>query len=134
MHNPDTGEPWPAMPKSFLAVAQAAAAKAGFENFMPDGCLINGYAPGAKLTLHQDSDERDKDAPVVAISLGLPATFLFGGLKRSDPAKKVGLQHGDVVVWGRESRMAFHGIAPLGDGTHPLLGGARISLTFRKVT
>ena len=132
LYDPDSGKPWPPMPEIFLAVAQMASAKARFKDFIPDGCLINGYAPGAKLSLHQDKDERDLDAPVVAISLGLPAIFLFGGPKRKDPTKKVFVQHGDVVIWGRESRLYFHGIAPLKDGNHPLLGKTRISLTFRK--
>lgn len=131
--DPDSGKPWPAMPDIFLSVAKAAAAAAGFPNFLPDGCLLNQYAPGAKLSLHQDSDEKDLGAPVIAISLGLTATFLFGGMQRSDRSQKIRLAHGDVVVWGGRSRLAFHGIQPLKEGYHPQLGQQRISLTFRKV-
>jgi alkylated DNA repair protein (DNA oxidative demethylase) len=132
--DPDTGRPWPAMPNTFLSVAKAAAAAANFSDFTPDGCLLNQYAPGAKLSLHQDSDEKDFTSPVVTISLGLSATFLFGGMERSDPAQKIRLTHGDVVVWGGVSRLAYHGIQPLRKGYHPVLAEQRISLTFRKVT
>ncbi len=131
-HDPDSGELWPAMPAIFTQVAGAAAHASGFPNFHADGCLINGYERGAKLSLHQDSDEKDVAAPVVAISLGLPATFIFGGITRAAPTVKVPLQHGDVVCWGGASRLAFHGIAPLKAGSHPTLGSIRISLTFRK--
>lgn len=131
--DPDSHKPWPKMPEVFLAVVKKAAVAAGFANFAPDGCLLNQYAPGAKLSLHQDSDEKDFTSPVVTISLGLPATFLFGGLERSDATKKIRLAHGDVVVWGGESRLAYHGIQPLKEGYHPILGAQRVSLTFRKV-
>lgn len=130
--DPDSGHPWPAMPDVFIALARDAAAKAGFMDFRPDACLINRYEPGAKLSLHQDKDELDLDAPIVSVSLGLPATFQFGGFKRSDRPDRHRLRHGDVVVWGGPSRLAFHGVLPLADGEHPLLGRQRINLTFRK--
>jgi alkylated DNA repair protein (DNA oxidative demethylase) len=128
----ETGRSWPPMPVSFLHIARRAAAKAGFEGFNPDACLINRYEPGARLTLHQDKDERDFDAPIVSVSLGLPATFLFGGMRRKDRPRRFRLENGDVAVWGGPARLAYHGIAPLKDGDHPLTGRCRINLTFRK--
>jgi DNA oxidative demethylase len=130
--DPATGRSWPPMPVSFLAIARQAAATAGFEGFNPDACLINRYEPGARLTLHQDKDERDFEAPIVSVSLGLPATFLFGGLRRKDRPRRLRLENGDVAVWGGPARRAYHGIAPLADGDHPLTGRCRINLTFRK--
>jgi alkylated DNA repair protein (DNA oxidative demethylase) len=130
--DPDTGNPWPAMPPLFRKLAEEAAANAGFAGFAPDACLINRYEPGARLTLHQDRDERNLGAPIVSVSLGLPATFLFGGMKRSDKAQRYRLEHGDVAVWGGPARLAFHGVAPLADGEHGLLGRKRINLTFRR--
>jgi alkylated DNA repair protein (DNA oxidative demethylase) len=129
--DPATGAPWPAMPSAFLALAQRAAAAAGHAAFAPDACLVNRYEPGARMTLHQDKNERDFGAPIVSVSLGLPATFLFGGLERAAPARRVLLQHGDVVVWGGPSRLRFHGVLPLRDGAHDPLGRCRINLTFR---
>lgn len=130
--DPETGQPWPAMPSRFRRLAEQAAATAGFAGFAPDACLINRYEPGAKMSLHQDKDETDFAAPIVSVSLGLPAIFMFGGLKRGDKPRRYRLAHGDVVVWGGPSRLAYHGIAPLAEGTHPLLGHQRINLTFRK--
>ncbi|MBX8827294.1 DNA oxidative demethylase AlkB [Ochrobactrum sp. SFR4] len=130
--DPQTGRNWPQMPESFLQLAQKAAVKAGYPDFIPDACLINRYEPKTKLSLHQDKDEKSPDHPIVSVSLGLPATFQFGGLKRTDPVLKYALQHGDVVVWGGISRLYYHGITPLKDGDHPLLGRYRINLTFRK--
>jgi len=130
--DPDSGRPWPAMPPSFRELAERAAAEAGFAGFAPNACLINCYEAGAKMSLHQDRDERNMDAPIVSVSLGLPATFLFGGLKRTDRAQRYRLVHGDVVVWGGPARLAFHGVAPLADGEHGLLGRRRINLTFRR--
>jgi alkylated DNA repair protein (DNA oxidative demethylase) len=130
--DPDSGKPWPAMPAPFRDLAARAAVRAGFDAFVPDACLINRYKPGAKLSLHQDKDELDLGAPIVSVSLGLPATFLFGGLTRSAPQKRYRLTHGDVVVWGGLSRLAYHGVTPLPDGEHPVMGGQRINLTFRK--
>lgn len=130
--DPETGQAWPDMPEAFLALAIAAATRAGYPDFIPDACLINRYEPGAKLSLHQDKDERDFTNPIVSVSLGLPAMFQFGGLQRSDPIRKYALHHGDVVVWGGPSRLFYHGVLALKDGEHPQLGHTRINLTFRK--
>jgi alkylated DNA repair protein (DNA oxidative demethylase) len=130
--DPEAEKPWPAMPPPFCQLAAQAAAEAGFSGFAPDVCLINRYAPGAKMSLHQDKDETDFSAPIVSVSLGLPAIFLFGGLQRSDKPRRYRLEHGDIVVWGGPSRLFFHGVAPLADGEHSLLGRQRINLTFRK--
>jgi alkylated DNA repair protein (DNA oxidative demethylase) len=130
--DPLTGRPWPEMPEGFAALARAAASTAGFESFSPDGCLINRYEPGSRLSLHQDRDERDFGAPIVSVSLGLPALFLWGGQKRSDRTQRIPLTHGDVVVWGGRARKTFHGVHPLAAGVHPLTGAFRYNLTFRK--
>ncbi|MDU5319491.1 MAG: DNA oxidative demethylase AlkB [Escherichia coli] len=130
--DPQTNKPWPAMPQSFHDLCQRAATAAGYPDFQPDACLINRYAPGAKLSLHQDKDEPDLRAPIVSVSLGLPAIFQFGGLKRNDPLKRLLLEHGDVVVWGGESRLFYHGIQPLKAGFHPLTTDCRYNLTFRQ--
>jgi alkylated DNA repair protein (DNA oxidative demethylase) len=130
--DPSNGRRWPAMPDPMRELATRAAADAGFAGFEPDACLVNYYAPGSRLTLHQDRNERDFTAPVVSVSLGLPAVFLFGGMKRSDPAHRIQLLHSDTVVWGGPQRLAFHGIAKLADGEHPLTGRCRINLTFRR--
>jgi DNA oxidative demethylase len=130
--DPLAARPWPAMPRSFRELAAQAADQAGFGRFAPDACLINRYQPGARMSLHQDKDEHDFGAPIVSVSLGLPAIFLFGGLKRGDKARRFRLAHGDVVVWGGPARLAFHGVAPLADGEHALMGRQRINLTFRK--
>jgi DNA oxidative demethylase len=130
--DPQTGQAWPAMPDVCLLLARQAAERAGFAQFAPDACLINRYEPGARMSLHQDRDERDLAAPIVSVSLGLPAIFLFGGARRADKPQRHRLQHGDVVVWGGPSRLYFHGVAPLADGEHAVLGRQRINLTFRK--
>jgi len=130
--DPTTGRPWPDMPTIFRELARQAAAQAGFTGFRPEACLVNCYEPGARLSLHQDRDEENYDEPIVSVSLGLPATFLWGGLKRTDRPVRYRLVHGDVVVWGGPSRLTFHGVAPLADGEHELLGRRRINLTFRK--
>ena len=132
-HDPQTTRPWPAMPPVFQSLALDAAATAGFDHFSPDACLINRYVPGARLTLHQDRNEHDLAQPIVSVSLGVPATFLFGGLSRTDRQVRVGLMHGDVVVWGGASRLNFHGILPLKAAHHPATGACRINLTFRNV-
>lgn len=131
--DPRTGAPWPAMPPLLRDLARRAAEQGGFAGFAPDACLVNRYEPGTRLSLHQDKDELDYSAPIVSVSLGLPATFLFGGLARSDKPRRFRLVHGDVVVWGGPSRLAYHGVAPLADGEHPVMGRQRINLTFRKV-
>jgi alkylated DNA repair protein (DNA oxidative demethylase) len=131
-NDPETAKPWPAMPASFRQLAGQAAARAGFDGFAPDACLVNRYEPAARMSLHQDKDETDFSAPIVSVSLGLPAIFLFGGLKRSDKPRRFRLEHGDVVVWGGPTRLFFHGVAPLADGEHASMGRQRINLTFRK--
>ena len=130
--DPVTDKPWPAMPKLFAELAAHAAAAAGFAGFAPDACLVNRYEPGARMSLHQDKDERDFAQPIVSISLGLPATFLFGGLKRSDRPQRLKLASGDTVVWGGPARQVFHGIDPLPAGADPLTGACRYNLTLRK--
>lgn len=130
--DPVSGLRWPAMPELCFTLARNAAQAAGFADFNPDACLINRYMIGARMSLHQDKDEQDHSAPVVSISLGIPAIFQFGGLSRSDRPQRIGLFHGDVVVWGGADRLRFHGILPLKPAVHPLLGQQRINLTFRK--
>jgi alkylated DNA repair protein (DNA oxidative demethylase) len=130
-NDPQTGQPWPDMPDVFLQMAQAAALEAGFAKFVPDSCLINRYVPGAKMSLHQDKDEKSYEAPIVSVSLGLPAMFLFGGFQRSDKSQRVPLLHGDIVVWGGVDRLRYHGVLPIKDGQHSLLGEQRINFTFR---
>lgn len=130
-NDPVAGRPWPAMPDSFFALAVEAATQAGYPGFRPDACLVNRYEPGARLSLHQDKNERDFANPIVSVSLGLPATFQFGGLKRNDPVRKFPLRHGDVAVWGGPSRLFYHGVPELKDGVHEIMGRMRINLTFR---
>jgi len=130
--DPATGQRWPALPPAFEVLARRAAAAAGFAQFAPDACLVNRYDPGARLTLHQDRDERDYSSPIVSVSLGLPAVFLFGGEQRADRPQRVALVHGDVVVWGGPARLRFHGVLPLEDGRHPFTGRHRINLTLRR--
>jgi alkylated DNA repair protein (DNA oxidative demethylase) len=137
--DPVSTKPWPAMPSSFRALAGQAADQAGFVGFSPDACLINRYELGAKMSLHQDKDERDFGQPIVSVSLGIPAVFLFGGFERADKALRVKLVHGDVVVWGGPARLRYHGVLPLKEAHHPLVGGRligghRINLTFRKAS
>ena len=129
--DPLSGQPWPDLPAGLMALAQGAAAQAGYANFKPDACLINEYVPGAKLSLHQDKDEKDLRAPIVSVSLGLPAVFLFGTSSRKDRPQRYRLVHGDVVVWGGPSRLAYHGVTALADGEHALLRRRRLNLTFR---
>jgi alkylated DNA repair protein (DNA oxidative demethylase) len=130
--DPESGRPWPRMPAAFSRLAAEAAAAAGFDGFVPDACLVNRYEPGTRLSLHQDRNERDFGQPIVSVSLGIPAVFLFGGAKRADKAQRVPLAHGDVVVWGGPARLHHHGVLPLKEGQHPLTGACRINLTFRK--
>jgi alkylated DNA repair protein (DNA oxidative demethylase) len=132
-NDPSTGSPWPAMPPGFLSLAARAAAEGGFANYDPDACLINRYTAGAKLGMHQDRDEKDAWSPIVSVSLGLPATFLWGGKKRGEAVRRMRLESGDVVVWGGPARFVYHGVAPLKAGEHALTGATRINLTFRKV-
>lgn len=131
-HDPETGISWPAMPAAFTDLAARAAAKAGYGDFRPDACLVNRYAPGTRLTLHQDRNEIDMAAPIVSVSLGLPATFLWGGAMRSDRPRRIALHHGDVMVWGGPARLSFHGVDTLQGGMHPATGAYRYNLTFRR--
>lgn len=132
--DPESGSRWPAMPRAFLELAANAASQVGFSSFVPDACLINRYEPGAKMSLHQDKDEQDFAQPIVSVSLGIPAVFLFGGFKRADKTLRVKLLHGDVVVWGGPARLRYHGVLALKEAHHPLVGGHRINLTFRKAS
>ena len=129
--DPTTKQPWPALPGIFADLAARAADAAGFAHFTPDACLINRYAPGARLALHQDRNERDFDKPIVSVSIGVPATFLWGGSTRTVRPRSLRLEHGDVVVWGGAARLNFHGIAPLRTDAHALTGNLRFNLTFR---
>ncbi|MDX1754580.1 MAG: DNA oxidative demethylase AlkB [Marinobacter sp.] len=130
--DPQSGEPWPAMPALFSRLAGDAACAAGFDEFAPDACLINRYRPGARMSLHQDKNERDFGQPIVSVSLGLPVVFQFGGLRRNDRPQRVLLEHGDVVVWGGPSRLRYHGVLALKPGQHPLTGECRFNLTLRR--
>lgn len=130
--DPVSGKPWPALPQVLLALAARAASEAGFDGFVPDACLVNHYLPGTRLSLHQDRDEHDFGQPIVSVSLGLPAVFLFGGLQRADRTQRIALNHGDVLVWGGEDRLRFHGVLPIKPGVHERLGERRINLTLRK--
>lgn len=130
--DPNSGQRWPPMPEAFACLATAAAAAAGFAQFEPDACLVNRYVPGTRLSLHQDKNERDYSAPIVSVSLGMRAVFLLGGHARTDPTVKLPLEHGDVMVWGGVDRLRYHGVMPVKDAPHPLLGSRRINLTFRK--
>jgi DNA oxidative demethylase len=130
--DPDSGKHWPPMPDIFLKLASSAAAQTGYASFVPDACLINRYEPGTRLSLHQDRNERDFDQPIVSVSLGIPAVFLFGGMQRADPQIRVPLGHGDVVVWGGPARLRYHGVLPLKPNHHDALGSCRINLTFRR--
>ncbi|HWU33978.1 MAG TPA: DNA oxidative demethylase AlkB [Methylovorus sp.] len=130
--DPLTNQPWPAMPPSMQQLATKAAAVCGFAGFLPDACLINRYAPGTRMSLHQDKNEQDYSAPIVSVSLGVSAIFQLGGMQRSDKTSRIALQHGDVLVWGGEDRLRFHGVLPIKPQQHPLSGPDRINLTFRK--
>jgi DNA oxidative demethylase len=130
--DPESGEKWPAMPAAFRKLAESAAVEAGFADFCPDACLINRYEPGAKLSLHQDRDERDFSQPIVSVSLGIPAVFLFGGFARGDKTERIPVRHGDVVVWGGPARLRYHGVMALKEAEHAALGRVRVNLTFRK--
>ena len=130
--DPLSGQPWPALPPLLGELAAQAAAQAGFAGFRADACLINRYRPGARMGLHQDRDERDLRQPIVSISLGLPATFLLGGLQRAAPVQRVALLHGDVLVWGGPARLRYHGVLPLAASEHPRLGAQRLNLSLRR--
>jgi len=129
--DPLSGKPWSPMPGMFSELATRMALLAGYQHFIPDVCLINRYSVGSKMGLHQDRDEQDFSQPIVSVSLGLPITFKFGGLRRTDASRSVVLHHGDVVVFGGEARLAYHGVGTLRRGSHPLTGAYRFNLTFR---
>jgi DNA oxidative demethylase len=129
--DPLTGLDWPPMPPEFLRLALAAASAGGFREFQPDACLINRYAPGARLTAHRDADEQNFSQPIVSVSMGLPASFAFYGLTRGGKGRSVALSDGDVLVWGGPSRLVYHAVRPVKPGHHPLTGGYRFNLTFR---
>lgn len=131
--DPATGRLWPAMPAPLLELAQRAAIAGAFPGFTPNACLINRYSPGTRLSLHQDKNEQDYTHPIVSVSLGLPATFLLGTLRRADTPRRIRIEHGDIVVWGGPARLIYHGVAPIPAGTHPLTGSFRINFTFRRV-
>lgn len=131
-NDPDSGHPWPELPAAFIHLAHSAATQAGFPDFTPDACLVNRYRPGTRLSLHQDKNERDFTAPIVSVSLGIPAMFLWGGHRRTDRTERIPLFHGDVAVWGGVDRLRLHGVAPIREDTHPLLGAERINFTFRR--
>lgn len=133
--HPETGRPWPAMPATVLALWRAVA---GYPHD-PEACLVNYYAPGARMGLHQDRDEADFAAPVVSISLGDACRFRIGGSERGGATRSLKLSSGDVIVFGGPSRLAFHGVDRLYPGTSRLLAGwfpegGRINLTLRRVT
>jgi len=130
--DPETGRPWPAMPPLFHGLAARAALAAGFADFVADACLVNRYEPSARMTLHQDKNERDFSQPIVSISLGLPAIFLFGGEKRSNRPRRFRLASGDVLVWGGPARLRFHGIEKLLADEAAGASACRINLTLRK--
>lgn len=130
--DPATRRAWPEMPQIFAGLAAEAAEAAGFNDFRTDACLINRYAPGARLSLHQDRNERDFDQPIVSVSLGLPAIFLWGGRSRAEKVRRIPLIHGDVMVWGGPDRLTFHGVPALAEGEHELTGACRFNLTFRR--
>ena len=132
--DPETNATWPEMPDCFLKLGSSAATEVGFDEFLPDACLINRYEPGSKLSLHQDKNERDFEQPIVSVSLGVSATFLFGGSRRNDETERIPVEHGDVIVWGGPARLRYHGVMALKEGFHPLAGGRRFNLTFRKAT
>jgi alkylated DNA repair protein (DNA oxidative demethylase) len=131
-HDPETGLPWPGMPERLLELASSAARRVGFDNFVPDACLVNRYVPGSRLSLHQDRNEADFDAPIVSVSLGMPAVFLFGGHERHERPRRFALLHGDVAVWGGVDRLRYHGVMPLKDSPHHEIGAQRLNLTFRR--
>jgi len=133
--HPETGRPWPSIPEMVLDVWR----QVGGYPHLPEACLVNYYAPDARMGLHQDRDEADFDAPVVSISLGDACLFRVGGTERSAPTGSFRLSSGDVVVLGGASRLAFHGVDRIYPGTSTLLArwfpvGGRINLTLRRVT
>lgn len=135
--DPLTQAPWPCLPARLHHLAAQAVQQAGFPPSAIDACLINRYTLGVGMGLHQDRDEHDFSAPIVSVSFGLSATFLWGGLNRADKTEAITLNHGDILVWGGADRLRFHGIRPLKAATpppitHPLINQARINCTLRQ--
>ena len=123
--DPLTGQPWPAIPEPFLRLARASSEVAGFGTYEPDTCLINRYVPTAQMGIHHDADEQDFSNPIVSVTLGAPATFLwYGPSKRGSPLR-IRLLPGDVLVWGGAARKGYHAV-------QKPEGGTRYNLTFRK--
>ena len=128
--HPETGMPWPPIPDLIM---QAWRDLSGCAR-EPEACLVNYYAPTARMGLHQDKDEQDLAAPVVSLSLGDTGLFRVGGLKRSDPTRAVRLTSGDAVVLGGDGRLAFHGVDRILPNSSTLLPeGGRFNLTLRRV-
>lgn len=130
--DPLTDSGWPAMPAEFRALALRAAAASGFPEFDPDACLINRYEIGARMGAHRDADETNFQQPIVSVSLGLPATFVFYGLTRGGKGSPVPLADGDVLVWGGPARLRYHAVRPIKPAQHLLTGSLRYNLTFRR--
>ncbi len=129
---PETGRTWLPIPAVWIQWVNLFCQRAGLGTFNPDACLINRYAPGAGMGLHQDKDEKDLAIPIVSFSLGAPVLFRWGGLNRQEPVSEFLLEHGDVLVWGGADRMRFHGVKKLRRYQHPLTGHYRYNLTFRQ--
>lgn len=125
--DPLSQKPWPAMPPTWQRLARDAAARVGWQDFVPDACLLNRYEPGARMGLHQDKNERDYSQPIVSVSIGASCSFQVGGLLRKDQVKSTALHDGDVVVWGADARLIHHGV-------RPVKAAVRYNLTFRKAS
>jgi len=130
--DPVSGRKWPTMPAQFAQLAREAASTAGFEAFAPDACLVNRYQPGAQMGSHRDFDEADFSHPIVSVSIGVPATFVWYGTERSGRGRPVTVEDGDVLVWGGVARAGYHGVRKLAPAEHPATGGLRYNLTFRR--
>lgn len=131
--DPASQQPWPAMPASFVSLAQDAAKAAGYAGFTPNACLLNRYQNDSHMGLHQDRDEGDTTHPIVSLSLGRTGLFMWGGQNRRDKIRTIALEHGDVLVWGGPARLHYHGIKGLGPNPHPLTEQTRYNITFRHV-
>jgi alkylated DNA repair protein (DNA oxidative demethylase) len=132
--DPQSGAPWPSMPPEFCALAAPAALAAGYDQFRPDCCLVNRYAVGARMGTHRDFDEIDMSHPIVSVSIGLPATFLWYGPSRGGKPLRIELHDGDVLVWGGSARAGFHAVGPVGspEAEAQAAGALRFNLTFRR--
>ena len=130
--DPESGRPWPGIPEEFAALALAAATAAGFARFAPDCCLVNRYAVGTQMGTHRDFDELDLRQPIVSVSIGLPAVFVWRGATRSSPPLAVRVIDGDVLVWGGQARAGYHGVRRLAAPAHAAADAFRYNLTFRR--